>query len=67
MAPVLKKEKRLRGSFSLGYLKQLIIDPSKPWVMMTALFILECVINIAVIWKIKCKIYIGGEGWRCSS
>ena len=46
-------QRSFRSHFEM--VKRLIMDPNVPTPAMAALFIAEILVNITVIWKIKCK------------
>lgn len=35
--------------------KELLFDPTKTWIVAVALLLAEIVVNVGVIWKIKCE------------
>ena len=61
MAPARKRVKHekfdvgisVRNLFEFG--KAVILDPAKTWIVAILLCIAELVVNLVVIWKVKCK------------
>lgn len=41
--------------FVIEWIKILLFDPSKTWVVGLGLLLAEIVVNVLVIWKIKCE------------
>lgn len=41
--------------FFIEWMKRLLFDPSKTWLVGLALLVAEIVVNMLVIWKIKCE------------
>ena len=41
--------------FVIKWIKILLFDPSKTWVVGLGLLLAEIVVNVLVIWKIKCE------------
>ena len=39
----------------LEWVKKLLFDPSRTWIVGIGLLFAEIVVNIVVIWKIKCE------------
>lgn len=59
MAPVKRRGKeRTKFDFKifLNWLKSLFLEPKNGWVIAALLFCAEIIVNIAVIWKIRCKL-----------
>ena len=57
---VLKKRGKSKGpdfdlQFLIQWLKRLLFDPTKTWIVALGLLFAEIVVNVAVIWKIKCE------------
>ena len=57
---ILKKRARSKWKdfdlrFLIEWIKTLLLDPSKTWIVGAGLLFAEVVVNIVVIWKIKCK------------
>ncbi len=48
--------KKIRGTLKPSYLLRFVVDPSKAWFVMLGLLLAECVVNIFVIQRIKCKL-----------
>ena len=44
--------------FSIEWIKTLLFDPSKTWLVGLALLLAEIVVNVLVIWKIKCEYFV---------
>jgi len=40
--------------FLIEWIKQLLFDPTKTWMVGLGLLLAEIVVNVVVIWKIKC-------------
>ena len=40
------------------WIKRLLFDPSKTWVVGLGLLLAEIVVNVLVIWKIKCEYFV---------
>lgn len=61
MAVLRKRSKAKWRDFDLQFLiewiKRLLFDPSKTWVVGLGLLLAEIVVNILVIWKIKCEYF----------
>lgn len=59
MAVLKRREKSKARDFDLAFLiewiKRLLFDPTKTWIVALALLFAEIVVNVAVIWKIKCE------------
>lgn len=59
MAVLRKRAKSKWKDFDLQSLiewtKRLLFDPSMTWIVALGLLLAEVVVNILVIWKIKCK------------
>lgn len=59
MAVLKKRTKSKWKDFDLRFLikwiKTLLLEPSKTWIVGAGLLFAEVVVNIVVIWKIKCK------------
>ena len=51
------KWRSLNLPFLLEWIKALLFDPSKTWIVGLALLLAEIVVNILVIWKIKCEYF----------
>lgn len=47
--------KDLNVQFVIEWIKILLFDPSKTWVVGLVLLFAEIVVNVIVIWKIKCE------------
>lgn len=47
--------KYLNVQFVIEWIKILLFDPSKTWVVGLVLLFAEIVVNVMVIWKIKCE------------
>lgn len=47
--------KYLNVQFVIEWIKILLFDPSKTWVVGLVLLFAEIVVNVIVIWKIKCE------------
>ena len=47
--------KDLKVQFVIEWIKILLFDPSKTWVVGLVLLFAEIVVNVTVIWKIKCE------------
>lgn len=67
---VLRKRAKSKGrdfdlQFLIEWIKQLLFDPSKTWVVGLGLLFAEIVVNVVVIWKIKCE-YIFLINWQTS-
>ena len=64
MAVVKKRAKSKWKDFDLQFLiewtKRLLFDPSKAWIVGLGLLLAEIVVNILVIWKIKCEYFLNG-------
>ena len=57
---VLRKKRKLQWKdlnvqFVIEWIKILLFDPSKTWVVGLVLLFAEIVVNVIVIWKIKCE------------
>lgn len=57
---VLKKRRKSKGpdfnlQFIVEWIKRLLFDPTKTWIVALGLLFAEIVVNVAVIWKIKCE------------
>ena len=60
MAPTKKRKSgKLNVDFSLkdaiDFGKAVLFDPSKTWIVGVLLCIAELLVNLLVIWKVKCK------------
>lgn len=59
MAVLRKKGKSKERDFDLQslfeWVKKLLFDPSRTWIVGIGLLFAEIVVNIVVIWKIKCE------------
>ena len=59
MAVLKKRVKTKAKHFDLLLLvqwaKELLFDPTKTWIIAGALLLAEIVVNVGVIWKIKCE------------
>jgi hypothetical protein len=60
MAPARKRKSEkinvdwsLRNALDFG--KALLFDPAKTWIVAVLLCIAELLVNLLVIWKVKCK------------
>ena len=57
---ILKKRGKVRGRY-LDFLrlferiKELLFDPTKTWIVAIGLLVAEIVVNVGIIWKIKCE------------
>ena len=51
------KWKDFDSHFVIEWMKRLLFDPSKTWLVGLALLLAEIVVNILVIWKIKCEYF----------
>ena len=51
------KWKDFDSHFFIEWMKRLLFDPSKTWLVGLALLLAEIVVNILVIWKIKCEYF----------
>ena len=49
------KERDFDLQFVIDWVKLLLFDPSNTWIVGLGLLFAEVVVNIVVIWKIKCK------------
>lgn len=49
------KWKDFNVQFVIEWIKILLFDPSKTWVVGLGLLLGEIVVNVIVIWKIKCE------------
>ena len=62
MAVLRKKGKSKWKDFDLHFviewIKRLLFDPSKTWLVGLGLLLAEIVVNVLVIWKIKCEYFI---------
>ena len=57
---VVKKRTKAKGTvFDLNafvaWMKTLLLDPSKTWIVAITLLLAEILVNMVVIWKVKCK------------
>ena len=57
---VLKKRGKSKGpdfnlQFIIEWIKRLLFDPTKTWIVAVGLLLAEIVVNVVVIWKIKCE------------
>lgn len=59
MAVVRKKPKKDKSKFDLNtvveWVKSLFLDAKNTWIIALVLFCAEIVVNIAVVWKIRCE------------
>ena len=52
---VKSKGKDFDLQFLIEWIKKLLFDPTKTWMVGLGLLLAEIVVNVVVIWKIKCE------------
>lgn len=57
---ILKKRGKVRGRYLnflcfFEWIKELLFDFIKIWIVVIGFFVVEIVVNVGVIWKIKCE------------